>query len=175
MIKLFNNFFKDEETDEDIRKRVLNLTGVDIEEYDKSNRWYVPPMDARIALNELCIHLMGNEYYYNNYRSHLPLQMTREEHNAVLLFDIESKSRRYIPSNKIFKYKKDSEDIINDRIKSISKYDDSFIKSISDQKAINEICDHLLGEDWYVVDPLSTAEVNTIIVYEIELKYKRVK
>lgn len=89
--KLFNNFIKKfkRESDEEIRKRVLAKAGVDIEEYDKEIRWYVPDMDAQTALNELC--------------------------------------------------------------------------------------DHLLGEDWYVVDPLSTAEVNTIIVYEIEKKYKRVR
>jgi hypothetical protein len=43
------------------------------------------------------------------------------------------------------------------------------------QKALNELCDHLLGEDWYVVNPISTEQANTEIVYAIERKYKRVK
>lgn len=36
------------------------------------------------------------------------------------------------------------------------------------QTAVNELCRFFLGEDWYVVDPLSTEQVNVNIVYEIE-------
>ena len=36
----------------------------------------------------------------------------------------------------------------------------------------NELCDHLLGKDWYVVDPLPNCQVNPIIVEEIEQKYR---
>ena len=42
------------------------------------------------------------------------------------------------------------------------------------QVALNEICKHLLGEDWHVTTPMSTEQVNTNIVYEIERKYKKV-
>ena len=31
---------------------------------------------------------------------------------------------------------------------------------------------HLLGKDWYVVDPLPNCQVNPIIVEEIEQKYR---
>ena len=33
--------------------------------------------------------------------------------------------------------------------------------------------DYFLGKDWYVVDPLSNMQVNPIIVYEIERKYRK--
>ena len=50
------------------------------------------------------------------------------------------------------------------------------IPKMDAQVAINEICKHLLGEDWYVVDPLCNSQVNPIIVEEIERKYrKRIK
>ena len=84
----------------------------------------------------------------------------------------------YKPKNKIFKYVKESEKDITDRINSLSsdtEYEYLNMHSITDQKAINEICDHLLGDDWYVIDPLTNEQVNTHIVYEIEMKYKKVK
>lgn len=43
------------------------------------------------------------------------------------------------------------------------------------QMAINELCRHLLGEDWYVSMPMSTEQINTEIVYEIERKYSKKK
>lgn len=43
------------------------------------------------------------------------------------------------------------------------------------QTAVDELCRYFLGEDWYVVDPLSTEQVNVDIVYEIECKLKRYK
>lgn len=43
------------------------------------------------------------------------------------------------------------------------------------QTAVNELCRYFLGEDWYVVDPLNTEQVNVDIVYEIECKLKRYK
>ena len=43
------------------------------------------------------------------------------------------------------------------------------------QVALYELGNYLLGEGWYVVDPLSVEQINTIMVYEIERKYKRVK
>ena len=32
------------------------------------------------------------------------------------------------------------------------------------QKAIDELTTHLLGDDWYIVDPVSTIQANEIIV-----------
>ena len=43
------------------------------------------------------------------------------------------------------------------------------------QVALYELGNYLLGEGWYVVDPLSVEQINTIMVYEIERKFKRVK
>ena len=135
-------------------------------------------METRNALNELCCYLMGEIYYKNYISSDYCSKITHENKNAFLLYDLERKYKRYKPKNKIFKYVKESEKDIIDRINSLSsdtEYEYLNMHSVTDQKAINEICDHLLGEDWYVVDPLTTEQANTIIVYEIEMKYKRVK
>ena len=34
-----------------------------------------------------------------------------------------------------------------------------------------QVIDMLLGKDWYVVDPLSQSQVNTIAIEEIKRKY----
>ena len=39
------------------------------------------------------------------------------------------------------------------------------------QKALGFLCDYLLGEDWYVVNPVNTEQCNTQLVYEILMKY----
>jgi hypothetical protein len=39
------------------------------------------------------------------------------------------------------------------------------------QTAVDLLKDYLLGEDWYNVDPVSTEQINTEIVYEILMKY----
>ena len=41
------------------------------------------------------------------------------------------------------------------------------------QEAIYFLCDYLLGEDWYVVLPESTNQVNSAIVYDILCKYSK--
>lgn len=41
------------------------------------------------------------------------------------------------------------------------------------QKAIDFLQNYLLGEDWYVTVPESTQQVNTVIVFEILMKYSR--
>lgn len=41
------------------------------------------------------------------------------------------------------------------------------------QQAINFLCDYLLGEDWYVVMPESTEQVNSVIVEQILYKYSK--
>ena len=135
-------------------------------------------METRNALNELCNYLMGEIYYKNYISSDYYLKITRENKNAFLLYDLECKYKRYKPKNKIFKYVKESEKDIQDRINSLSDNteDKSMnMNSISDQKTLNEICDHLLGDNWYIADPISASQVNSQIVYEIENKYKRVK
>lgn len=39
------------------------------------------------------------------------------------------------------------------------------------QKALDILKDYLLGEDWYVVNPVNTEQCNTQLVYEILEKY----
>ena len=41
------------------------------------------------------------------------------------------------------------------------------------EKALSFLTDYLLGENWYVVDPISPKQVNTNRVYEILLKYSK--
>lgn len=41
------------------------------------------------------------------------------------------------------------------------------------QKAINFLKDYLLGEKWYVVNPVNTEQCNAQIVHEILMKYSR--
>lgn len=45
------------------------------------------------------------------------------------------------------------------------------LKPMSDRQAMQELIDYILGEDWYVVDPLSQAQVNAIVVEEIKRKW----
>ena len=40
------------------------------------------------------------------------------------------------------------------------------------QVALNELSRYLLGENWCVVNSISQEQINTEIVYEIELNYK---
>ena len=167
---IFNNFKG--ESEEEIRNRVLKIAD------DVDCGIYSPPMKAKYALSELCNYLMGDNYYYNTYSPSYYTKITRENKNAILLYDLERKYKRYKPKNKIFKYVKESEKDITDRINSLSDNtgDQSMnMNSISDQKTLNEICDHLLGDNWYIVDPISASQANSQIVYEIEKKYKRVK
>lgn len=79
--------------------------------------------------------------------------------------------------NFINKFKRESDEETRKRVLDLAKDIDCGMISppMDAQVALNELKDHLLGEDWYVVDPMSTEQVNTNIVYEIERKYKRVK
>lgn len=45
------------------------------------------------------------------------------------------------------------------------------LKPMEAQAAVNELCDYLLGEKWYIVDPVSNIQANAIIVDEIKAKY----
>lgn len=51
--------------------------------------------------------------------------------------------------------------------------DDNIIPKTSAQDALHELCNYLLGKDWYIVDPVSQGQANTIIVQEIKKKYKK--
>ena len=74
---------------------------------------------------------------------------------------------------KFFKRKESDEEIKSRVLNLARKVDPNISPPMDAQVALSELSDHLLGEDWYVVDPLSIDQINTIIVYEIERKYKR--
>ncbi len=59
------------------------------------------------------------------------------------------------------------------RIRLLRLTDRERIPSMKAQTALDELCTHFLGENWYVVDPLGTEQINTIIVYEIERKFRK--
>lgn len=48
-----------------------------------------------------------------------------------------------------------------------------FPPCLEPQVAVNFLIDYLLGEDWYVVDPLGTQQVNVAAVHDILCKYSR--
>lgn len=45
------------------------------------------------------------------------------------------------------------------------------LKPMSDRQAMQELIDYILGKDWYVVDPLSQAQVNAIAVEKIKREW----
>ena len=79
-------------------------------------------------------------------------------------------------NNFIKKFKRETNEEIRERVLSLAEDGDYGIMSppMDAQVALNELCRHLLGEDWHVVGPMRLEQINTNIVYEIELKYKRV-
>lgn len=50
-----------------------------------------------------------------------------------------------------------------------------FAPPMDSQTALNELCRHLLGSEWYSQNPINQKQINTEIVYEIERRYKRLK
>lgn len=78
---------------------------------------------------------------------------------------------------KLFK-RRETEAEVRQRVLSLAKEGDYGMCTppMDAQVALDELCRHLLGEDWYSCSSIHTAQVNTEIVYEIEMKYrKRVK
>ena len=45
------------------------------------------------------------------------------------------------------------------------------LKPLTGQEAVDELIDHFLGKDWYVVDPLGVSQVNAIAVDEIKKRF----
>lgn len=48
------------------------------------------------------------------------------------------------------------------------------LRPLEAQEAVDKLCDHLLGDDWYIVDPVCNTQGNAIIVDEITGRYKGV-
>lgn len=56
------------------------------------------------------------------------------------------------------------------------RQDENFYpRPTSDKHFRRLIIDHFLGEDWYVIDPLSSEQINTVALAEIMGKYKGYK
>lgn len=64
-------------------------------------------------------------------------------------------------------------EFMNERYKNREDKDNIFGVGISDAEFIQFIINYLLGEDWYVVDPLGKTQINEIALYEILKKYSK--
>lgn len=51
--------------------------------------------------------------------------------------------------------------------------DNMFPPLMEAQTAVNFLEKYLLGEDWYIVNPLTTAQANVEIVHEILYRYSK--
>ena len=41
------------------------------------------------------------------------------------------------------------------------------------EQALQQLIEHILGKDWYVVDPLGATQINAIVVDEIKSKFDK--
>lgn len=64
-------------------------------------------------------------------------------------------------------------DFMREKYKNRNDKDNMFGVGVSDAEFRQFIIDYLLGEDWYVVDPLGQTQVNEIALYEILEKYSK--
>lgn len=58
-----------------------------------------------------------------------------------------------------------------DILDSYGKDDNMFPPPTDAQLAVNLLCQYLLGEDYYVNDPVSARQCNTVIIQDILYKY----
>ena len=64
-------------------------------------------------------------------------------------------------------------EFMDKRYKNRKDKDNIFGVGVSDAEFRTFIINYLLGEDWYVVDPLGQTQINEIALYEILEKYSR--
>ena len=64
-------------------------------------------------------------------------------------------------------------EFMDERYKNREDKDNIFGVGISDAEFRRFIIDYLLGEDWYVVDPIGQTQINEIALYEILEKYSK--
>ena len=62
---------------------------------------------------------------------------------------------------------------MDDRYKNREDKDNMFCVGVSDAEFRRFIINYLLGEHWYVVDPLGQEQINEIALYEILEKYSK--
>lgn len=64
-------------------------------------------------------------------------------------------------------------EFMNERYKNREDKDNMFGVGVSDTEFRAFIIDYLLGEDWYVEDPLGQTQINEIALYEILRKHSK--
>lgn len=64
-------------------------------------------------------------------------------------------------------------EFMSERYKNREDKDNIFGVGVSDAEFRQFIIDYLLGEDWYVVDPLGRKQINEIALYKILEKYSK--
>lgn len=64
-------------------------------------------------------------------------------------------------------------EFMGERYKNREDKDNIFGVGISDTEFRTFIIDYLLGEDWYVVDPLGQTQINEIALYKILEKHSK--
>lgn len=64
-------------------------------------------------------------------------------------------------------------EFMDKRYKNREDKDNIFGVGVSDAEFRAFIINYLLGEDWYVIDPLGQTQINEIALYEILEKYSR--
>ena len=62
---------------------------------------------------------------------------------------------------------------MNDKYNNREDKDNIFGVGVTDAEFRDFIIDYLLGNDWYVVDPLGQTQVNEIALYDILNKYSK--
>jgi len=62
---------------------------------------------------------------------------------------------------------------MSEKYKNRPDKDNIFGVGISDKEFRQFMIDYLLGEDWYVVDPIGQSQINEIALYEILEKYSK--
>ena len=64
-------------------------------------------------------------------------------------------------------------EFMDERYKNRKDKDNIYGVGLSDAEFRKFIMDYLLGEDWYVADPLGQIQINEIALYEILKKYSK--
>ena len=64
-------------------------------------------------------------------------------------------------------------EFMNERYKNREDKDNMFGVGVSDKEFRTFIINYLLGENWYVVDPLEQTQINEIALYQILEKYSK--
>lgn len=84
---MYNIFKYRKEKCEETAGRLLDLTD------GKDYGIFSPPMDAQVAVHELCRHLLGEDWYTAN-------PISQEQINTEIVYEIERKYLKLVPRRK---------------------------------------------------------------------------